>query len=522
MPQPDARVRFFDLLRASISNGSLAKLTLGKFRGADKSLKNVFVRPVALRGGARLSFVFRHDTRDVTKNYPADEALALVEKLLGAGAGAGVGAEFLDAHLFTATQTAQLECQVDGKARLRIVAGASRSPRRELEAPATLGHATLSHDRARQRAIPAGAPWLRALGVTNERAQVREGMSAKFRQINKFAELLSHLAAEAKLLEEPWVLPLPLPLPPGKTQPTATRTARAETGLVAQAALADQSDRSDQSDRADQSDQPERPSPEAVLRLADMGCGKGYLTFAAAALFGARARVLGIEARAELVALCNRVARETGFANLVFKQGTIAGTPLDFGDGGDAGAGAGGGVDTVGDGAAGDSALDVLIALHACDTATDDAIARGVAAGARLIVVSPCCQKELRAWLVAPAALAPALRHGIFLERQAEFVTDALRALLLECAGYRVKVFEFVSTEHTAKNLMIAATKTGAVDGKNGRNGRDGRNGMVGKDGKDGTIVARDAAALEKVRAFAAFYGVRKQTLASRLGIALA
>jgi len=422
MSQPDARVRFFDLLRASISAGSLAKLTLGKYRGADKSLKNVFVRPVALRGGARLSFVFRHDTRDVTKNYPAREALALVGKLLGGGA------DFLDAHLFTSTQNAQLECAPDGTARLRAT---SKQP---------LARET-AHDRARQHVIPADAPWLRALGVTNDRAQVREGMSAKFRQINKFAELLSHLAAEAKLLEEPWLLPLDAP--------------------------------SDQPDQPARSDQPDQSDP--LLRIADMGCGKGYLTFATAALFGARARVSGIEARADLVALCNRVAREQGFANLVFKQGTIAGVPLD--DGG---------------------SLDVLIALHACDTATDDAIARGVTAGARLIVVAPCCQKELRSQLVAPPVLAPALRHGIFQERQAEFVTDALRALLLECAGYRTKVFEFVSTEHTAKNLIIAAIKTG------------------------GAVGAGGAEALKKIREFAGFYGIHKQTLASHLGIALA
>src|SRR6185295_4773636 len=88
------------------------------------------------------------------------------------------------------------------------------------------------------------------------------------------------------------------------------------------------------------------------------------------------------------------------------------------------------------------------------------ALAKGIAAGAKLLVVAPCCQKELRAQLAAPPVLADALRHGIFQERQAEFVTDALRAQLLEWAGHRTKVFEFISTEHTAKNLMIAAMKS--------------------------------------------------------------
>ena len=115
---------------------------------------------------------------------------------------------------------------------------------------------------------------------------------------------------------------------------------------------------------------------------------------------------------------------------------------------------------------------------------------------ARLLVVAPCCQKELRPQLTAPPVLAGALRHGIFQERQAEFVTDALRAQLLEWAGYRTKVFEFISTEHTPKNLMIAAIKT------------------------QDTSAPNDATA-GRVRAFAQFYGIRSQALASALGFGL-
>jgi hypothetical protein len=196
-----------------------------------------------------------------------------------------------------------------------------------------------------------------------------------------------------------------------------------------------------------------------------MGAGKGYLTFAIAALLGERAEVRGIEVRPDLVSLCNRVARDTGFAHLTFTAGTIADANLE--------------------------ACDVLIALHACDTATDDALARGIAAGARLLVVAPCCQKELRPQLAAPPVLADALRHGIFQERQAEFVTDALRAQLLEWTGHRTKVFEFISTEHTAKNLMIAAIKAHA---------------------------AGDAAIATRTREFARFYGIRGQRLARHLG----
>jgi hypothetical protein len=380
------------LLRAAAGDGTLVKLTLGKPRAgaAEPSLKNLFVRPVTLNSGPHLSFVWRHDTRDVTKNFPPAKALRELEPL--------VGTTFLDAHLFTPTQTAQLETDADDHGHLRVKTLSS--------APTP---ADLPHDRAKAHLIPADAPWLHALGVTDERGRPRTGMADKFRQIEKFAELLTHLLAGTNLPDD------------------------------------------------------------RELSVTDMGSGKGYLTFATAALLGPRARIRGIECRRELVELCNRVARETNFSNLEFITGDITGATLP-------------------------GRLDVLIALHACDTATDDALARGIAAGAALLVVAPCCQKELRPQLTAPPVLAPALRHGIFQERHAEFATDALRALLLEWAGYRTKVFEFISTDHTAKNVMIVAEKSSAPG---------------------------DTATAGKIRAFAQFYGIRRQHLAQHLGFSL-
>lgn len=391
MPAPDARERFLALLRAALQERTLAKLTLGKHRGTDATLKNLHVRPVALKAGDRLAFLWRHATRDVTKNLTADEARAELERL--------IGGDFLDAHLFTADGSAQLECSPDGSARVKVMKANAVSP-----APASA-----AHDAAKRHLIPSDAAWLQALGVTNERGQPRESMAAKFRQIEKFAELLSHLVAEAF---------------------------------------------------------PENRSANGgPLRIFDMGCGKGYLTFAVASLFGGAVDVHGIELRPALVDSGNELARKVGLErSLHFAAGTIADTDV--------------------------SGADVLIALHACDTATDDALAKGIAAGAKLLVVSPCCQKELRPQLKAPPVLGDALRHGIFQERQAEFVTDAMRAQLLEWAGYRTKVFEFISTEHTAKNLMIAAIKSHAPG---------------------------DAQRAERLREFAAFYGIRSQQLAARL-----
>src|SRR6185369_5415273 len=107
-----ARDRFLELLRTAASDGTLSKLTLGKHRGKDATLQNLLVRPVALKTGPHLAFVWRHATRDITKNHLPAEALALIEPL--------IGADFLDAHLFTSTQTAQLECKPDGSARLHV------------------------------------------------------------------------------------------------------------------------------------------------------------------------------------------------------------------------------------------------------------------------------------------------------------------------------------------------------------------------------------------------------------------
>lgn len=277
----------------------------------------------------------------------------------------------------------------------------------------------VSHDRTKRREVDARRPWLTALGVTTPEGAVCKGMEAKFRQIHRFVELLTPLIESAGLA--------------GKESSEGCET----------------------------------------LRLVDMGCGKGYLTFAAhehlQAHSGRIVETRGVEVRPELVQQGNQVARESGLSGLEFLAGTIAETPV--------------------------TRASVLMALHACNTATDEALAVGIEGGAELMLVSPCCHQEVRPQLKAPAVLERALVHGIFRERQAEFVTDALRALLLEARGYETRVFEFISPEHTAKNLMIAAVKRrtpGDAD------------------------EARAAA-----RALAAFYGITRQCLADRLGIPL-
>ncbi len=174
------------------------------------------------------------------------------------------------------------------------------------------------------------------------------------------------------------------------------------------------------------------------FHVVDMGSGKGYLTFA---LFDylknslkLDARMTGVEFRQELVDTCNVIAQKSGFEQLSFLKGTIEKAEL--------------------------SKIDILIALHACDTATDEAIYRGITSGAELIVCAPCCHKQIRKAMSVTNELNNITRFGILKERQAEIITDTIRAMILELNGYKTNVFEFISLEHTPKNVMIVGKKT--------------------------------------------------------------
>lgn len=241
------------------------------------------------------------------------------------------------------------------------------------------------NDKVKKRLISAeNKAYLVDLNITDANGQVFKNAQDKYRQINHYIELLSPLIKE---------------LPEGKN-----------------------------------------------INVADMGSGKGYLTFALYDYLNNVAQqpasVRGVEYREDMVDLCNKIAAKSNFHQLSFEQGTIE--DYDASD------------------------INVLIALHACDTATDDAIAKGITAGADLIVVAPCCHKQIRREIEKskPSNDVNFLtRYGVFMERQAEMVTDGIRALVLEYFGYKTKVFEFISDAHTPKNVMITAIKTKYSEG---------------------------------------------------------
>ncbi len=174
------------------------------------------------------------------------------------------------------------------------------------------------------------------------------------------------------------------------------------------------------------------------VHVVDFGAGKGYLTFAVHHWLrnnlGVEAVVTGIELREDLVRFGNDVAVRRHCEGLSFRQGSLLDSPQ---------------VDA-----------DILIALHACDTATDLALHLGVRARAAVLLCAPCCHKQIRPQIKAPEVLRPLLRFGVHFGQEADMLTDGLRALLLEEAGYRVNVFEFIALEHTDKNKMISAVRT--------------------------------------------------------------
>jgi len=172
------------------------------------------------------------------------------------------------------------------------------------------------------------------------------------------------------------------------------------------------------------------------LRVVDFGSGKGYLTCALYDYMqkhGQTPWVTGVELNPKMVEFCQKVAEQSQFNQLDFFQGDVRTYEPEH--------------------------LDVMIALHACDVATDFAIHTGIRLNTQIIMCAPCCHKELRPQLQAPKVLSPMLQFGIHTGQQAEMLTDTIRALLLKAYGYETKVFEFVALEHTSKNKMILAVK---------------------------------------------------------------
>ena len=178
-------------------------------------------------------------------------------------------------------------------------------------------------------------------------------------------------------------------------------------------------------------------SKERTVRILDFGCGKSYLTFAAYyylhEIKGYDLQVTGLDLKEDVIEKCNRLKEKYGYAGLQFEKGNIK----DY---------------------TGADQVDMVITLHACDTATDYALEKAVKWGAEVILSVPCCQHELNQQIQCDA-LEPVLKYGIIKERMSALITDALRAEKLTACGYETQILEFIDMEHTPKNLMIRGIK---------------------------------------------------------------
>lgn len=184
-------------------------------------------------------------------------------------------------------------------------------------------------------------------------------------------------------------------------------------------------------------------SRDREITIVDFGCGKSYLTFAMYYFFrelrGYDVNIIGLDLKADVIENCSRLAESYGYDKLHFLQGDIAGYQ-------------------------GLQKVDMVVTLHACDKATDYALAKAVEWDAEVIFSVPCCQHELNA-KISSDLLAPVLKYGILKERLSALITDSIRANLLESKGYTTQILEFIDMEHTPKNLLIRAVKGGKKQG---------------------------------------------------------
>ncbi len=356
----NAKEQFESIVMISLKSQEFIRLTLGKYRGSDSGLNKLVARIVQLKSGVKLSFTYRYKTKEIVKNYSIAEGITFIHEALGQ--------DFLSARVFTKQQDVQLEYSKDGNSKITF----TKPTLNEIQTDVQV------HDHQKKRSIEAtDNPYLTALGITNSNGHVVRTMEDKFRQINKFIEIVQSLINTSNLVDQ------------------------------------------------------------REISIVDMGSGKGYLTFAMydflTGSLDKETTIVGVENRSELVEFCNKTAREVGFDRLRFEPGNIQDYAIDK--------------------------TDITIALHACDTATDDAIFKGIKSESSIIILSPCCHKQIRKQIRPNPVLKDILKFGILLERQAETITDALRALLLELSGYKTKVFEFISSEHTSKNIMIVGVK---------------------------------------------------------------
>lgn len=347
-----------------------------------ETFRRVDAKPITLKGATVFQFEYKFPAKVTHRNLTPDEAAAHARELLdNTFTQAVLRTEAAEYHLIFGRGAHKK----GGKWTVRRKATAASAPGASATESLLTGD---EHNRSKKYLLPEGepAPFLVRLGVMTTEGQVIAAKRDKFRQINRFLEMVDDTLG-------------------------ALDTTR-------------------------------------PLRIIDFGSGKSYLTFALYHLLHIRhgfdVTITGLDLKADVIAFCNEVSQDLGYADrLRFSVGEIA----DYGEAGER--------------------ADMVVSLHACDTATDDALAKAVEWGASVILSVPCCQHEINSKLNPRSGgiyMRPLLKHGILKERLAALVTDAMRAEMLERYGYSVQVLEFIDMEHTPKNLLLRAVKRRSPD----------------------------------------------------------
>lgn len=333
------------------------KLIFSNARKKSLPYRKVTIRPILLQCQLMFQAEYQYEKKVIQENLSPEDALETCMEL--------VVNDFKQVNIFT--EEADIQILASKPAKPRIISKAG-----------TMKQENLDHNHAKNYIIPDGTPcdFLIRLGVMDKKGKVFQKHYSKFRQINRYLEILDDVFdALPKDLDRP-------------------------------------------------------------LRIIDFGCGKAYLTFALyhylKVLKNLNVEIIGLDLKEDVIDFCNKVAQDLHYDELKFLMGDIADYTNDH--------------------------ADMVVTLHACDTATDYALINAVKWNTKVILSVPCCQHELFSQIDNDLHL-PMYKHGILKERFTELLTDGLRGLKLEARGYDVAMIEFTSLEHTARNIMIKAIK---------------------------------------------------------------
>lgn len=338
------------------------KLIYGVFTSpknkSDNPYKKITVRPISVKNKSIIQFEKFTDKQAFHENYSYDEANEEIINLIIDG--------YKNINLFTSD--ADYQIIVSKKGSIKV---AEKQPSKKQSAE--------EHNKKKQYIINENeaCDFLELLGVMNKQGMVYSKKYDKFKQINKFLEIVDDSLKGKELKDD--------------------------------------------------------------FMIIDFGCGKAYLTFALYYYFyhlrKVRVKIIGLDLKEEVINFCNEISDKLNYDNLKFICGDIQ--SFDYTDN-----------------------IDMIVTLHACDTATDASLVKAIRWNADIILSVPCCQHEFYD-KIKNTELEPMLKHGLIKERVSSLVTDSLRGLFLETKGYKVQLMEFIAMEHTPKNILIRAVKTG-------------------------------------------------------------